>query len=77
MRFDGGTCENIYGESLNYEIIRHDQDLTTECRLERRTVHMQRWLFWTIIFTYLASIAGIHKSVRIVTVNLGGPPHSK
>ncbi|CAF1294304.1 unnamed protein product [Adineta steineri] len=61
MKFHGGTCENIYGELLDYEIIQHENNLSTECRLERRTVHIQKWILSTIIFTYLAALIGIHK----------------
>jgi hypothetical protein len=64
MKFSGGTCENIHGELLNYEIIEHEKHLITECRLERRTVHIQKWLISTIIFTYLAALIGIHKKVE-------------
>ncbi|UJR09688.1 hypothetical protein I4U23_013920 [Adineta vaga] len=62
MKFLGGTCENIYGELLEYEIIQHENNLCTECRLERRTVSMQKWILSTILFTYLAALIGIHKT---------------
>jgi hypothetical protein len=67
MKFHGGTCENIYGELLDYEIIEHEQNLITECRLERRIVHIQKWIVWTIIFTYLAALIGVHKTVNKLT----------
>ncbi|CAF4100438.1 unnamed protein product [Rotaria sp. Silwood2] len=62
MKFNGGTCENIYGELLDYEIIQHENNLITECRLERRIVHLQKWLGSTIILTYLAALIGVHKN---------------
>lgn len=64
MKFLGGTCENIYGELLNYEIIQHENNLITECRLERPIIHMQRWIGATIILSYLAALIGIHKNVK-------------
>ncbi|CAF1093180.1 unnamed protein product [Rotaria sp. Silwood1] len=62
MKFNGGTCENIYGELLDYEIIQHENNLITECRLERRIVHLQKWIGSTIILTYLAALIGVHKN---------------
>jgi hypothetical protein len=64
MKFNGGTCENIYGELLDYEIIQHENNLTTECRLKRRVVHVQKWILSTIIFTYLAALTGVHNKVK-------------
>ena len=64
MKFIGGTCENIYGEILNYEIIQHEKNLVTECRLERRIIHVQKWTMSTILFTYLAALIGVHKHVK-------------
>lgn len=64
MKFSGGTCENIYGELLDYEIIQHENDLITECRLQRRTVQLKKWIISTIMFTYLAALIDIHKTVK-------------
>ena len=63
MKFLGGTCENIYGEVLKYEIIQHENNRCTECRVERRTIPVQKWLIYTLIFTYLAALVGVHKTV--------------
>ncbi len=65
MKFHGGTCENINGELLDYEIIQHENNLITECRLKRRVVHFKKWIISTIIFTYLAAIIGIHTKVKL------------
>ena len=63
MKFNGGTCENIHGELLDYEIIEHEENLLTECRLERRTVQIKKWIISTMIFTYLAALIDMHKKV--------------
>lgn len=64
MKFNGGTCENIHGELLDYEIIEHEQNLLTECRLERRTVQIKKWIISTMIFIYLAALIDMHKKVK-------------
>lgn len=61
MKFLGGTCENIYGELLDYEIIQHEQNSLTECRLERRIINYKKWFLFTILFTYLAALINIHQ----------------
>lgn len=61
MKFLGGTCENIYGEILDYEIIRHENNLLTECRLKRRIIHFKKWFLSTIVLTYLAALIDVHK----------------
>jgi hypothetical protein len=70
MKFNGGTCENIYGELLDYEIIQHENNLITECRLQRRSVQVKKWIISTIIFTYLAALIDIHKKVNIFLFEL-------
>ncbi|CAF0885690.1 unnamed protein product [Adineta ricciae] len=62
MKFLGGICENIYGEVLKYEIIQHENNRCTECRLERQTIPIQKWLIYTLIFTYLAALVGVHRT---------------
>jgi hypothetical protein len=69
MKFHGGTCENINGELLDYEIIQHENNLSTECRLKRRTIHLQNWILSTISFTYLAALIGVHKKVNQIQIN--------
>jgi hypothetical protein len=69
MKFNGGTCENIYGELLDYEIIQHENNLSTECRLERRTIHTTKWILSTISFTYLAALIDVHKKVNQIQIN--------
>jgi hypothetical protein len=70
MKFSGGTCENIYGELLDYEIIQHENNLITECRLQRRSVQFKKWIISTIIFTYLAALIDVHKKVKILRIEL-------
>ena len=64
MKFTGGTCEKIDGELLDYEIIEHENNILTKCRLERRTVEIKKWIISTIVFTYLAALIDIHKKVN-------------
>ncbi|CAF0747052.1 unnamed protein product [Didymodactylos carnosus] len=59
--YDSNTCENIFGESINYEILKHENGTCAEYRIKRSTISVQRWLVWTIIFTYLALLFGLHK----------------
>lgn len=61
MKFLGGTCENIYGETLDYEIIQHENNLLTECRLKRRIFHFKKWILLTITLTYFAALIDAHK----------------
>jgi hypothetical protein len=64
MKFYGGTCENIHGELLNYEIIEHENNRTIECRVERARQRDYHWLVRTLIVTYTIALLGIYKKVK-------------